>query len=156
MQYSLLMKILNRIVSVIIVGIIFYFLIANLITNWQKIPFDELRINIPDLFLSFLFLSVYFLIFIAGWKKIVKGLGESLSYKKGLWIVSTSQIAKYLPGGIWYTLGRVYLCKIEGMKGQIVFISIILETCFLMLTNMVLFLISISFLSDSQLLHPLT
>jgi uncharacterized membrane protein YbhN (UPF0104 family) len=147
-------KSLRRILSIVIVIIIFYFLISNLILNWQRIPFAELRFDIGSLFLSYLCLFVYFLIFVAGWKHLIKGLGDSISYGKAFWIISTSQIAKYVPGGIWYTLGRVYLCTTEGMKGQIVFLSVILETCFLMLTNMVLFLVSVAFLPGTPVLSP--
>lgn len=149
------MKILQKVISISIIAIIFYFLIANLIANWQKIPFADLRFEFLSLLVSFAFLLIYFLVFIAGWTNMINELGESIRFSKAFWIISTSQIAKYVPGGIWYTLGRVYLCKMEKMKGEIVFLSVVVETCLLMLTNMVIFLVSINFISDASILNPL-
>lgn len=89
-----------------------------------------------------------------GWKNILKELGGIIQFSKAFWIISTSQIAKYVPGGIWYTLGRVYLCREEKVRSEIVFLSVILETCILMLTNLVIFLISLIFIKDAAVLHP--
>jgi len=148
-------KTIQRIVSITIILIIFYFLITTLISNWQKIPFAELRFGPFSLLLSFVFLFIYFLMLTLGWKNIIKELGEIIRFPKAFWIISTSQIAKYVPGGIWYTLGRVYLCRTERIRGEIIVLSVILETCILMLTNLVLFLISLIFSKDTAMLHPL-
>lgn len=149
------MKTVQKVVSIIIILIIFYFLITTLISNWQKIPFAELRFGPFSLLLSFVFLFIYFLMLALGWENIVKELGGTIQFPKAFWIISTSQIAKYVPGGIWYTLGRVYLCRTEKVRGEIIVLSVILETCILMLTNLVLFLISVVFLKDAALLSPL-
>ncbi len=149
------MKTAQKIVSITIILIIFYFLITTLISNWQKIPFAELRFGPFSLLLSFVFLFIYFLMLALGWRNIVKELGGTIQFPKAFWIISTSQIAKYVPGGIWYTLGRVFLCKTEKIRGEIIVLSVILETCILMLTNLVLFLISLIFFRDAAVLHPL-
>ncbi len=148
------MKTIQRLVSTAIIAIIFYFLITNLVSNWQKIPFAELRFEPIHLVISFCFLFVYFLMLTLGWKNILKELGGIIQFSKAFWIISTSQIAKYVPGGIWYTLGRVYLCREEKVRSEIVFLSVILETCILMLTNLVIFLISLIFIKDAAVLHP--
>jgi len=37
------MKIFRKVITVAIVFAIFYFLIASVVKNWQKIPFDSLH-----------------------------------------------------------------------------------------------------------------
>ena len=138
-----MMKIRNVLATIIVV-LIFYFLIANLIKNWQNIPFDSLHFSVVNVVLSFIFLFVNFFLFIQGWKSIVNALGEKVGFKSAFWIISSSQIAKYVPGGIWFALGRVYLGKIEKIKGEIIALSVIIETGLTFLVGILLFFISIS------------
>jgi len=141
-------KILKRILTVVIVLIILYFLIAHLIKNWQNIPFGFLQFNIINLIISFVFLLITFLIFVEGWRGIIRKLGNTISFKNAFWIMSSSQIAKYVPGGIWFALGRVYLGKTERLKGEIIVLSVIIETGLTFLVGILLLLFSISFLEQ--------
>ena len=154
-MYIYKMKLLQKIVSLIIILVIFYFLITKLMANWQKIPFADLRFDISNLIISFVFLSINFLIFVGVWTKIVNALGEDIRPGKAFWVISTSQMAKYVPGGIWYTLGRVYLCKMEKMNGEIVFLSVVIETCLITLTDIAIFLVATIFLRDLTIFNPL-
>lgn len=138
-----------------LVGVIFFFLVRSLIANWTQIPFTELRFNIFYIIISFLCLAVYFALLTRGWSSIVTELGSKVPYGKAIWIVSTSQIAKYVPGGIWYTVGRVYLARTEKVKEEIGLLSVVFETFLLMLTNLMIFLITINFIQGETYLSPL-
>lgn len=148
------MRILNRVLTVAVVAVIFYFLIRHLVANWTKIPFSELRFDAGYVAISFLFLLAYFLLLTHGWSQIVAELDEKIPYAKALYILSASQVAKYLPGGIWYTLGRVYLGKSANIREEIGLLSVVFETFLLMLTNLVIFLIAINFVSSEPVLSP--
>lgn len=145
---------MQRILTVALVCVIFYFLVRSLITNWTQIPFSEIRFNILYVVISFLCLAAYFSLLTRGWSSIVAELGSMVPYSKAFWIVSTSQIAKYVPGGIWYTVGRVYLARTEKVKEEIGILSVVFETFLLMLTNLIIFLISINFISGETYLSP--
>jgi uncharacterized membrane protein YbhN (UPF0104 family) len=147
-------KVLQRILTVALVCVIFFFLIRSLIANWAQIPFTELRFNTPYLIISFLCLAIYFSLLTRGWSSIVAELGSKVPYGRAFWIVSTSQIAKYIPGGIWYTVGRVYLARTEKVKEEIGLLSVVFETFLLMLTNLIIFLISINFIRGEAYLSP--
>ncbi len=154
------MKIVKTTVTIVIICAIFYFLITNLVKNWQKIPFDALRFNLANLLISYAFLLVNFLLFIQGWKCIVHRLGSTISYKTSFWVISLSQLAKYIPGGIWFTLGRVYLVKDKKIKAEIIAMSVVIETVLTFLVCILLFLLSIIFttrqtLSDFIFIIPL-
>ncbi|UCG92403.1 MAG: flippase-like domain-containing protein [candidate division WOR-3 bacterium] len=139
------MQLLKKIVTVVVVVVIFFFLIRNLISNWQNIPFTSLYFNVISLAVSFLFLFVNFLIFVEGWRAIIRALGGTITFKNSFWIMSSSQIAKYVPGGIWFALGRVYLSKLEKLKGEIAAVSVIIETGLTFLVGIVLLFLSFGF-----------
>lgn len=133
------MKIFRKVITVAIVFAIFYFLIASLVKNWQKIPFDSLRFNIISLLVSFIFLFITFLIFVQSWRSIIRALGQSISFKGAFWVMSSSQMAKYVPGGIWFALSRVYLGKTEKLKGEFIALSVVIETGLTFLVGILLF-----------------
>ena len=149
------MKVIQRILTVALVCVIFYFLVRSLITNWTQIPFSQIRFNTLYVVISFLCLAVYFSLLTRGWTSIVAELGSRVPYCKAFWIVSTSQIAKYVPGGIWYTVGRVYLARTENVKEETGILSVVFETFLLMLTNLIIFLISVNFITGETYLSPL-
>lgn len=149
------MQTIRRVVSVLIILLIFYFLITTLVANWQRIPFSKLRFGFAELAISFIWLFIYLLIFVLVWAKILRELGEDIRFSEAFWIITTSQLAKYVPGGIWYTLGRVYLCKTKKLNSGIVFLSVIIETCLLLLTSMIIFLIAIAFTQKAVSVNPL-
>jgi uncharacterized membrane protein YbhN (UPF0104 family) len=98
--------------------------------------------------LSFIFLLINFLIFVQGWRAIIHGLGADISFTKAFWVISSSQIAKYIPGGIWFALGRVYLGKGEKLRGEVVAMSVIIETCLTLLVGILLFLLSVNLANE--------
>ncbi len=149
------MRVISRIFTVAVIAVIFYFLIRHVVANWTKIPFDQLRFNPLYVIVAFLFLIMYFLLLTYGWSRIVGELAVKIPYRKALYVMSTSQVAKYVPGGVWYTLGRVYLGKTLKIKEEIGMLSVIFETFLLMLTNLVIFLIAANFAGDIPILSPL-
>ena len=97
-----------------------------------------------NLVISFVFLFINFMIFAEGWRNIIYKLGHNISFKNAFWIVSSSQIAKYIPGGIWFAVGRVYLSRNEKLKEEIVVLSVVVETGLTFLVGILLFLLSVS------------
>ncbi len=137
------MKWLKRIITVVIILTIFYFLITNLINNWHKIPSGSLHFNLVNVFISMICLFLNFLIFVEAWRKIIHTLGNSITLANAFWIMSSSQLAKYVPGGIWFALGRIYLSKGDKLRPATIGISVIIETALTLLVGIILFLFSL-------------
>lgn len=133
----------KKVITIIVVLVIFYFLVTSLVKNWQKIPFDILRFDVFSLIISFICLYITFLIFVQGWRSIIQEFGQIVSFRKAFWIMSSSQMAKYVPGGIWFALGRVYLGKTEKLKAEITALSVVIETALTFLVGILLFLIAL-------------
>ncbi len=62
--------------------------------------------------------------------------------------MTSSQIAKYVPGGIWFALGRVYLSRAEKIREEITAISVIVETGLTFLVGVLLFALSAIFVRE--------
>lgn len=136
------MKIIKKILSILVILVIFIFLVKNLILNWSKIPFDDLHFNALFLLISFLALIVHFMSYSKSWQEIMRALGSSISFTQSFWMIATTQIAKYVPGRVWYMVGRVYIGKKEKMSGESLAVSMILETCLLLISSSIIFLFS--------------
>ncbi len=145
---------LRRIISLLIIGVIFYFLIKNLLANWQNIPFQELQFNFLQLILSFLMLFVTFIIFVAGWQAILRSINEKLGFRKSFWIMAASQMGKYAPGKIWFILGRIYMAKKEKLRGTNVALSILVETVMTMVCGGILVLASLLLTQEKSDVPP--
>ena len=114
----------------------------TLLENWTQIPFDQLHLNITTIFISLLFLYFNFILSIFGWQKIITKFGQALNFRSAYWIMATSQISKYIPGGIWFTISRMQLADKKGLRSEVTAFSVIIETCLIFLTGIILMLIS--------------
>ncbi len=100
---------------------------------------DSLQFNLVNLLISFIFLFINFLIFVKAWQKIIRSLSNTITFVNAFWIMSASQLAKYVPGGIWFALGRIFLGKGESLKAETIGISVVIETVLTLLVGIVLF-----------------
>ncbi|MGB3340963.1 MAG: lysylphosphatidylglycerol synthase domain-containing protein [bacterium] len=136
-----MLKFIRKILPVLIIILIFIFLAKNLLVNWGNIPFQNLHFNVFFIGVSFLALIIHFLSYSRSWQEVMRILGSNISFVQSTWMIATTQIAKYLPGRVWYMVGRVYVGKNEKLKGESLAISMVLETCLLLVTSSIIFLI---------------
>lgn len=149
------MKFIRRILAALVVLVIFFFLIRSLVRNWHQIPFADLRFNPFYLFLSFFFLLATFLIFVKAWQAIIRSLEGDISYPFAFWVMAASQTAKYVPGGVWFALGRVYLAKSEKLSAEKIGVSVIIETGLTFLAGILLFFLALSLAHPENLVNYL-
>jgi uncharacterized membrane protein YbhN (UPF0104 family) len=143
---------IKRILTAVIVIVIFYFLINRLVRNWQHIPFATLHFNIGYLAISFALLFVNFVFFVEGWRQIIRTLGGVITFRQAFWTMAASQTAKYIPGGIWFALGRMYLGKSDQLRAEAIGVSVIIETGLTFIVGAILFLFSVMITRTSSLL----
>jgi hypothetical protein len=137
-----------------LISIIFFFLIRDFARNWQSIPFDKIRFSPLPIILSYLLLLATFLIFIKAWQGILSSLGDRLDFRSSFWIMGTSQMGKYMPGKIWFFLGRVYMAKQANLKGVNVALSVLVETVLTVVWGTIIVLTSL-FLTEAKAPLPL-
>ncbi|KPK67577.1 hypothetical protein AMJ87_13145 [candidate division WOR_3 bacterium SM23_60] len=111
-----------------IVGIaIFVWIGRALYLNWHKIAFEELEFNYVFLILSALFHICGFILMSITWKYTMLFLGQNIGFMHSLEILSLTRLGRYLPGKVWFAMGRAYFAKAKGIPQRTVYVSIVLE-----------------------------
>lgn len=134
-----MLQIIKKLATIVIISAVFIFLIRGLVLNWSKIPFADLHFDPLLLALSFGALAVYFAIYSRSWQAIMHDLRSPISFSQAVWMIATTQIGKYLPGKVWYILGRVYVGKQQNLDGKKLTLSMVLETCLVYITGGIIF-----------------
>lgn len=85
--------------------------------------------SLTDLALATVLLVAYYLLFVVGWRWILRALGVHVSYGIALQAEMASMLAKYIPGGVWTPAARVVWLRKAGISAAapVVVSSILLE-----------------------------
>ena len=117
----------------------FYFLGDRLAHDWHKIPWQEIRLSIPLLISAFLVMFAWMAVYGLTWKVLLKGLGERISLYNSVSVLAVSQVGKYIPGKLWFTVGRMYLAKKLGISEAKTAVSTAMELALSLLGAVILF-----------------
>ncbi|MGQ9677763.1 MAG: lysylphosphatidylglycerol synthase domain-containing protein [bacterium] len=133
-----------------IVLVSFYFLVTRLVRDWRSIPFAELHFNPLLLIISYsILILIHFPLSALAWTLILIGLGERISSWRALAIITVTQLGKYAPGKVWFTIGRMSFAAHDRIPEAKTLTSVVIETGFLFLAAILLFSIALIFLPRS-------
>jgi len=76
-------------------------------------------------------------------KRIVLSLGNDVDLYTLMRIIGISMFGKYIPGKLWFTVGRIALLERVGVPKKKSFTAVVLETYLLLLSGAFFFLINI-------------
>ncbi|MBI4721859.1 MAG: flippase-like domain-containing protein [Candidatus Stahlbacteria bacterium] len=142
------MKNLKKLIALLIIVIIFYFMGKALYQNWRQIPFGGLKFNPLFLIYSYFSMVITLILMALGWKLCL----ECFKVKVGLWkanqILSIARLGIYVPGKIWAMAGLVYLAKQEGIPGRKTGANAIMETLLTVLSALLISTFSFSFFME--------
>lgn len=143
---------LRFVLGAAVVAVSFYFLGSRLVRDWQEIPFGELRFHPLPLVGSFaIFIFLHFPLYGWAWRFILAGLGERLPFFRATVILAVTQLGKYIPGKVWFTLGRMSLCKREGIPEAKTMVSVIVEIVLALLAALLLLGLAVLFVPRSSI-----
>ena len=117
----------------------FYFLGSRLARDWHKIPWHEIRLNVPLLVSAFLVMFAWMVVYGFTWKVLLAGMGERISLFNSVSVLAVSQVGKYIPGKLWFTVGRMYLAKKHGVSEAKTAVSTAMELALSLLGAVILF-----------------
>lgn len=142
---------LKRAISVAITVAIFVWILKPIVRNWPAVRGQALDQNwwmiggASVMFAAFLFMRAM------TWRRILRGMGHVLRIPPAMRIWSTSELARYLPGGVWQVVGRIYLAKPYGVRGSVTSASQIYELTAFLLANLIVAMGCLSFLGYKNL-----
>jgi hypothetical protein len=114
--------------QLLIVGLIAVFVVRAVAREWDDIRRYEWQIQ-PGYLLAGIGLTILRgPVILAGWRAVLARLGYPLGARAAVRVYFTSGMAKYLPGSLWFAVGRVLLAEGEGVPRRITSLSIGIET----------------------------
>jgi glycosyltransferase 2 family protein len=137
----------RTIASVVLVAAIFFFMGRSLYHNWHAVQGElaNLHFRWYLLPLPFACFAGAFVVGAYAWKLILSYFGERISLQRACQIVAYSQFGKYVPGKVWVALGRMYLAREAGVAERHTALSLIIETSYLLISALGLFVFSLIF-----------
>lgn len=102
-----------------------------------------------DLGIACAFLAAYYLLFVAGWMRILAAYGIRVPYRIALQAEMLSMLAKYVPGGVWTPAARVVAMRRAGVRDTPrVLASVLLEAGLSAVAGVLVFVASLSAVDD--------
>lgn len=95
--------------------------------SWAELERNPPTFSPGWLALSFALFGVFLVFSFQLWRRWVILLGTPISSRAAFRMFYLSNLAKYLPGGVWNLVGRVALCSREGYPAATISVSILLE-----------------------------
>jgi len=128
----------QKTIKIVATGTILFFLGLSLRRDWRGVSDYIWNAQSWLLSLSFIFMLAQWFMIALEWKVIVRSLGGELGLRKGMRIYFLSNLGRYIPGSVWYVLGRAYLGEREEVSAAVVSTSIVMENALATVSGMLL------------------
>ena len=119
---------LRRTLQIGVIGLVFFFLALYLWRMWPEIRAYPWHVEWGYVILGFVLLMARGPIICLGWRLILRDMGYPLPWPTAIRIYFYSGLAKYMPGSLWYAVGRVVLAEQAGVPKMVTSVSVALET----------------------------
>ncbi|MFQ5813531.1 MAG: YbhN family protein [Anaerolineae bacterium] len=117
----------RRAVKVSLVGVVLFFLGLNIYHGWRDASRFQWDVRPWLLVVSFTLALAFWFMTGVGWNLTMRCLGGGLALRKGLKVYFLSNLGWYLPGKVWYAVGRAYLGQQEGASAGVISTSVVIE-----------------------------
>jgi hypothetical protein len=119
---------IRRIAQWVVVALIAVGFASAIWKEWPKIQAHQWQITPGYLILGVVLLLARGPLICVAWRAIVRQMGYPLPLATAVRVYFYSGMAKYLPGNLWYAVGRVLLAEAAGVPKMVTSVSIALET----------------------------
>ncbi len=133
----------RRLTAGVFTVVLFGYLGITLAANWQELLAHEWQISLPYLVASVLVYVLSLLLGATAWHRIVWSMDRQVPYRQGIKFFLQSNVAKRLPGLVWYALGRIYLYEREAVAKSTVTMALAMEMVSVIAGGVLVFLMTI-------------
>ncbi len=123
--------------------------------NWSTLAGLKPHVNYLQLALTFVFYTADLTIAVVGWSLIVHRLTGFSDVRKNLKIYCYSNIARRLPGMVWYIIGRAYLYEQQGIAKTVTSVSSVLEMVVIIISGVITYLLALPLVATGVFSNPL-
>ena len=129
----------RKTIGVAVAGVILFFIIRNLVSSLAELETIRFSVRPWRIVGSFLMLAVLFPVYGRLWQYILARMGYAIAYRRSMRIWFLSQAGRYVPGKIWFALGRIYLCERAGIPRGAATVAMGLELALVLASAFVAF-----------------
>ncbi len=130
---------LEKIIGLPVAGIILFFIIRNLRAGLGEVGRYEFGLDGWRVALAF---SVFLILFPAYgrlWQYVLGRFGYRVSFLKSMRMWFLSQAGRYVPGKVWFALGRIYMCEREGVPAAAASVALAVEVLLVLGSSLIVF-----------------
>ncbi len=113
--------------KVLLIGVLLFFLGLNIYRGWRDASRFQWDVRPWPLVVSFTLALAFWLVTGLAWNLLVRCLGGGLALPKGMKVYFLSNLGRYVPGKVWYAVGRAYLGQQEGGSVGVISTSVLME-----------------------------
>jgi uncharacterized membrane protein YbhN (UPF0104 family) len=136
-------QVARSLLSAAIAAVILFFLVRGLIRGWENAGVNDWGVRPGWLALAVVVLVPYFFLAAWIWQRILLTLGERVSLGAAARTWYLSQMAKYIPGKVWFAMGRIMLCRKIGVGALTTSVGTLLEIVLVILGGGLLLVLSL-------------
>lgn len=114
-------------IKAIVAGTVLVFFGLSFYRGWHEIRGYEWNVRPWLVFFSFVVTLAQSFLGLLAWTMTVRSLGGDLSLRKSIKVYFVSNLGRYLPGTVWYAVGRAYLGKQQNVSAAIISTSVMVE-----------------------------
>lgn len=100
---------------------------GRLSQDWSSFDASALRTRPGWIALAFTLLGAHIVVAVEMWRLLMRFLGHPVESRLAFHILGVSNLAKYLPGGIWNFVGRAVMCQRHGIPTALVLEGLVVE-----------------------------
>ena len=129
----------RRAIGIAVAAVILYFIVMNLWSGLREMGTYRFTVSWWRIAGAFGAFAVLFPAYGWAWQYIIRKFGYPLAYGKSLRIWLLSQAGRYIPGKVWFALGRMYLSEQAGVPKSVTTVATGLELVLVLGSSIVVF-----------------
>jgi uncharacterized membrane protein YbhN (UPF0104 family) len=129
----------KKALGIAVAAIILIFIVRNLVSGLRDLGSLDIRVSTWRIVGAFAILAVVFSAYGRIWQFILGRLGYGIGFGRSMRIWFLSQAGRYVPGKVWFALGRIYLCERAGVPRAIATVAMGLELVLVLGSAIVVF-----------------
>lgn len=130
---------LEKIIGLPLAALILFFIVRNLRAGLGEVGRYEFGLNAWRVVLAFSVFLVVFPVYARLWQYVLQRFGYRIGFVKSMRIWFLSQAGRYVPGKVWFALGRIYMCEREGVPAAAASVALGVELLLVLGSSLIVF-----------------
>jgi len=130
---------LRKVAGAAVALVILFFVVRALAGGLRDLGGFHLEFAAARIAGAFAVFAVLFPVYGALWKYLLGRFGYQLPYRRSLRIWLLSQAGRYVPGKVWFALGRIYLNEREGVPRGVTTVATAVELALVLASSVAVF-----------------